>query len=1009
MPLLWGYDARVPVPLGPLLVSPGTDRSLERDLAAAVDGEVRFDAGTRATYSCDSSNYRQVPLGVVLPHTVAAAEQAVEVCRRHGAPVVSRGGGTSLAGQTTNEGVVIDWTKYCNRLVSVDPESRTCVVEPGIALDDLNRQLADHDLMFGPRPSTHQSCTIGGMVGNNSCGATAQAYGKTADNLRRLEVLTYDGLRTWVGRTSEADLAAIRADGGRRAELYDELVGLRDRYLGAIRTGFPEIPRRVSGYNLPALLPEHGFDVARALVGSEGTLVTVLHAELELVPVPRSTVMVILGFPDIAAAGDVVPAVVRHEPWQLEAMDDVLIGLEEAARIEENALHKLPPAGGWLMIQFAGDSDEEAGRRAEALMEEARGWDPTPKIHYVDDPQREHEVIEVREAGLGATAHPTAKHETWEGWEDAAVPPERLGDYLRDFRALLDEFEFAKDETSLYGHFGQGCVHTRIPFELRTAEGIAHYRAFVERAADLVVRYGGSLSGEHGDGQSRGELLGRMFGPELMRAFGELKAVFDPDERMNPGKLVHPNPLDSKLRLGTGFAPTELETWFAYPKDEGKFSKAAMRCVGIGKCRQSGSENGQVMCPSYMVTREEEHSPRGRSRLLFEMVRGETVPDGWRSTEVRDALDLCLACKGCKSDCPVNVDVATYKAEFLAHHYAHRLRPRSHYSMGWLPLLAGAARRRPTLVNTLTHAPLLGGLAKRAGGIAPERELPRFAPQPFDAWFRSRRPRIAGERGRVLLWPDTFTNSFHPHVGRAAVAVLEDAGFTVEVPDRTLCCGLTWISTGQLGVARQVLRRTLRVLQEPIRAGVPVVGLEPSCTAVFRSDAPELLPANEDARRLSMQTSTLAELLESRAPGWAPPQVGGDAIMQVHCHQHAVLGKDSDVALLRRAGVDTEVLDSGCCGLAGNFGFEAGHYDVSRAAGERVLLPRVRATRASTAVLADGFSCRTQIEQGDTGRRAVHVAELIAKGLPGYDDRGYDDGAAGRTAAADADQAEEER
>jgi FAD/FMN-containing dehydrogenase/Fe-S oxidoreductase len=964
--------------------SPSLDQLVE-DLSAVVEGEVRFDAGSIAAYSCDSSIYRQVPMGVVVPRDPEDAVRAIGVCRRHEVPVLSRGGGTSLAGQTTNAAVVLDWSKYCNRVVSVDPAARTCVVEPGIALDDLDRAVGEHDLMFGPRPSTHQSCTLGGMIGNNSCGATAQAYGKTADNVRRLEILTYEGERWWVGPTENGELERILASGGRQATLYRDLVALRDRHLAAIRTGFPQIPRRVSGYNLEALLPEHGLDVARALVGSEGTLVTVLRAELELVPRPAHKVMVLLGFPDIAAAGDAVPSVLEHDPWQLEAMDDVLISLEDAARIEESVIHRLPRAGGWLMVQLAGESEDDVRRAAHRLGDQAQGWDPAPSVEIVDDPVQEGEFIEVREAGLGATAHPSARHETWEGWEDAAVPPDRLGDYLRDFRDLLDEFDFDRGETSLYGHFGQGCVHTRIPFELRTAPGIAHYRAFAERAADLVVDYGGSLSGEHGDGQSRGELLGRMFGPELMTAFGELKAIFDPGNRMNPGKLVDPDPLDSHLRLGTEFAPRELTTWFAYPKDEGKFSKASMRCVGVGKCRQSGSEHGQVMCPSYMVTREEEHSPRGRSRLLFEMVRGETVPDGWHSEEVRDALDLCLACKGCKVDCPVNVDVATYKAEFLAHHYAHRVRPASHYSMGWLPATAAIARRAPRAVDRAAHAPLVGRLLKRAGGVAPERELPHFAPEPFTGWWRSRpRSQAPGERGRVLLWPDTFTNTFHPQAGQAAVAVLEDAGFSVEVPDRTLCCGLTWISTGQLGVARRVLKRTVAAIRDDLRAGTPIVGLEPSCTAVFRSDAGELIPDDEDVRRLSLQTSTLAELLASRAPDWDPPHVGGKAIMQVHCHQHAVLGEDSDLDLLRRAGVDAEELESGCCGLACNFGFEREHYDVSRAAGERVLLPRVREAAPDTAVLADGFSCRTQIEQGDTGRHAVHLAELLARGLDGH-------------------------
>jgi FAD/FMN-containing dehydrogenase/Fe-S oxidoreductase len=955
--------------------NPRTPSWLAAALEAAVDGEVRFDPGSLAAYSCDSSNYRQIPLGVVVPRSVEAAVAAVEVCRRADVPVLSRGGGTSLAGQTTNAAVVLDWTKYCHRLVSVDAAARTCVVEPGIALDDLNRALAPYGLMYGPKPSTHQTCTIGGMVGNNSCGASAQAYGKTVDNLRRLEVLTYDGLRMWVGPTSAGELEQIAGGNDRRAEIYRSLQALRDRYLAEIRTGYPKIPRRVSGYNLDALLPENGFDVAKALVGSEGTLVTVLHAELELVKVAAYQTMVLLGFPSLEQAGRAVERILPHKPWQLEGLDEVLINLEHEVHAVDTAIRELPEGRGWLIVQFAGDTFEEADSAARRLMDDLKNGDDAPAISYLNDPEREAELIELREAGLGATAHPTAKHETWEGWEDSAVDPSDLGDYLHDLRELLNRCGYDETETSLYGHFGQGCVHTRIPFELRTADGIAQYRSFVQQAAELVVRYGGSLSGEHGDGQSRGELLTTMFGPDMVRAFGDFKAIFDPGNRMNPGKIVDPNPLDSKLRLGTSFSHPSYSTSFSYPRDDGRFAKAALRCVGIGKCRSSSSADGQVMCPSYMVTREEEHSPRGRSRLLFEMVRGEVIPDGWRSTEVRDALDLCLACKGCKVDCPVGVDVATYKAEFLSHHYKHRLRPMAHYSMGWLPVWAQVARRAPRVVNAATHARVLSGLLKRAGGIAAERELPRFAEQPFTDWFAAR-PRVAGERTRVLLWPDTFTNFFHPSIGRAAVEVLEAAGYEVTLPSRPVCCGLTWISTGQLTTAKRVLRRTVGVLRDAIRDGIPIVGLEPSCSAVFRSDAAELLPDDEDIRRMSKQFVTFAELLRD----WQPPQLDVHAMVQTHCHEHAVLAPDAEADLMKRAGIDREQLESGCCGLAGNFGFERGHYDVSIAAGERVLLPRVRSADEATVVVADGFSCRTQIEQA-TERRAVHLAELLATGL----------------------------
>ena len=956
---------------------------LERELAARVDGEARFDPGTRAAYAQDGSNYRQVPIGVVVPRTVDAAADAVAVCAEFGVPVLSRGGGTSLAGQCVNEAIVIDWTKYCHRLVSVDPAAKTAVLQPGMALDKANDALAPHGLMVGPKPSTHVSCTIGGMIGNNSCGSTAQAYGKMVDAVRRLEILTYDGLRTWVGETTDEDYEKIIAGGGRQAEVYQRLREIRDAYLGQIRTGYPQIPRRVSGYNLDSLLPERGFHVARALVGSESTLVTVLHAELDLVEVPRHKALVVLGYPDIAEAADVVPLVLRHSPSLLEGLDDTLISLERAEHLSAGALEKLPEGSGWLMIEFSGDTQQEADDRAHALIDDVNrdGSHPRPHVSYTEDPAVEERLQEVREAGLGATAYPPGRRETHEGWEDAAVPPDRLGDYLRDFRGLLERHEY--HGASLYGHFGQGCVHTRIPFELRTPEGIAGYRSFVEQAADLVVSYGGSLSGEHGDGQSRGELLPRMYGPDLIRAFGELKAVFDPGNKMNPGKVVNPSRLDENLTR-RGFFPSEPVTFFRYPQDGGKFSAgAASRCVGIGKCR--GDEGG-VMCPSYRVTREEENATRGRARLLMEMVRGEVITDGWHSAEVRDALDLCLSCKGCRKECPVDVDMATYKAEFLAHHYAGRPRPAAHYSMGWLPVLARLASSAPGLVNAAARAPGIGALLKRAGGIDARRELPRFASERFTSWYARRGRPVKGASGGtepVLLWPDTFTNYFHPEVGQAAVAVLEDAGLRAELPPRPLCCGLTWISTGQLAVARRVLKRSIAALRPALEAGWRVLVLEPSCAAVFRSDAAELI-GSDDARLLARQTRTLAELLSEA--GWQPGAQNPAglhpgarrAIAQVHCHQHAIMGFDRDLELLRGCGVDVDVLDSGCCGLAGNFGFERGHYDVSAACAEHGLWPAVRDAAPGTAILADGFSCRTQIQAGHLGREGIHLAQLLA-------------------------------
>ncbi|MGO4617148.1 FAD-binding and (Fe-S)-binding domain-containing protein [Nocardia sp. 2YAB30] len=946
--------------------------SLHTELTERIDGEVRFDSGSRATYSTDASNYRAIPLAVVVPRTPEDAATAIGICHDHDVPVVSRGGGTSLAGQCCNTAVVIDWSKYCTQVVSVDRAAGTVVVEPGIALDRLNTELASTGLMVGPKPSTHVSCTIGGMIGNNSCGSTAQAYGKMVDAVRRLEIVTYDGLRAWVGPG-----AVIATDDERGRDLRTRLRTIRDRYAQDIRATFPHIPRRVSGYNLDSLLPENDFDIAKLLVGSESTLATVLRAELELVPRPHAMALAVLGFEDIYAAADAVPLILPHKPAALEGLDHRLVELEHSRHLAERAIGQLPDGRGWLMIQFDSADQQDADRKARVMVDDVcRRTGASSTI--LDDPKREAELWAAREAGLGATAYPPGGPETHEGWEDAAVPPERLGDYLRDFERLLTRFGY--QSSSLYGHFGHGCVHTRIPFDLRTADGIANYRTFAQESARLVVRYGGSLSGEHGDGQSRGELLPIMFGDTVVNAFREVKSLFDPHNRMNPGKVIDPHPLDEDLRQGSAYRPWEPATHFAFPDDDHRFSAAAARCVGVGKCR--GDSSG-VMCPSYRATREEEHSTRGRARILFEMLNGEVITDRWRSTEVRDALDLCLACKGCRSDCPVDVDMATYKAEFLSHHYRRRLRPMAHYSMGWIPLWARWGTSIAPLANAVTHTPGLRQLLARAGGVDPRRELPRFASARFTETFTSRDTSDPQPRATVLLWPDTFTNNFEPNIAHAAVTVLEAAGLHVEIPARAVCCGLTWISTGQLPTAKHVLRRTLRTLEPQLRHGTPVVVLEPSCAAVFRSDLPELLHGDEDAHRLAGQTRTLAEVLAECAPDWRPPAVDGAAMVQPHCHHHAILRYDRDRELLRTTGADIDVLDAGCCGLAGNFGFERGHYEISVACAEDTLLPAIRQRPAGTEVLADGFSCRTQIRHLAPDTRPRHAAELLADAITG--------------------------
>ncbi len=950
-------------------------RALAGELRRELRGDVRFSSGSRAMYATTGSNYRQVPIGVVLPRDADDVEAAVATCRAHGAPVLARGGGTSLAGQSVNVAVVLDLSRHMHGLLELDPDRGLARVQPGLVLDRLREAGERHHLTFAPDPSTHKNCTLGGMIGNNSCGVHSLMAGRTAENVDELEILTYDGLRLRVGPTSAEELERIIAAGGRRGEIYAALRALRDRYGDLVRERYPDIPRRVSGYNLDELLPERGFNVARALVGTEGTCVTVLEATTRLVHSPPSRSLLALGYRDVYTAADRVPELLEHGPIALEGLDDVLVGHMKTLGVHSEHVRKLPDGHGWLFLEFGGDDDAEAHDRARELMEVLKRGDDPPSMRLVDDPEEEKALWEVRESGLAATAHVPGEAATWEGWEDAAVPPERLGEYLREYRKLLDDYGHVG---ALYGHFGQGCIHTRTDFDLRTAEGIARYRSFIEEAADLVLGLGGSLSGEHGDGQSRAELLPRMFGDELVGAFREFKAIWDPEGRMNPHKVVDPYRIDENLRLGTGYHPPVLKTHFTYPDDDGSFAKATLRCVGVGLCRK---ESGGTMCPSYMVTREEEHSTRGRARLLFEMLAGGPLQGGWRNEAVKDALDLCFACKACRSECPVSVDMATYKAEFLSHYYERRLRPATAYAFGLIFWGARLAAHSPGLANLFTQTPVLAALGKRAVGIAPERRLPPFASQTFRQWFKARGPQVAAGK-RVVLWPDTFNNHFHPETGIAAVEVLEAAGYRVELPRRPLCCGRPLYDYGMLSSAKRLLAQILVALAPEIRAGVPVVGLEPSCVAVFRDELAGLFPHDENAKRLGKQTFLLSEFLQRE--GYEPPRLAGRALVHGHCHHTAVMGMGDEQALLERLGLDVELLDSGCCGMAGAFGFERDHYEVSIRAGERVLLPAVRTAAAETLVVAGGFSCREQIVQG-TGRRPLHPAEVLQLALNGGD------------------------
>jgi FAD/FMN-containing dehydrogenase/Fe-S oxidoreductase len=964
---------RKPSGLGSQTPSPEMDAALESDLSASVEGEVRFGAGDRALYANDASIYRQVPIGVVVPKSVGDVVATVAACRRHGVPIFGRGTGTGLAGQSVNAAVLIDFTKYMNRILELDPDNGFARVQPGIILDTLRDAAEEHYLTFGPDPATHSRCTLGGMIGNNSCGTHSILAGLTADNIAALDVLLYDGTRLTVeSGVSEEELEQIIREGGRKGEIYAKLRDLRDRYADLIRERYPQIPRRVSGYNLEALLPEKGFNVAAALVGTESTCALTLEARCKLIPSPQYRSLVVLGYEDGPAAGDHATAMLEYGPIAVETFDRRLVDNELKKGYERHP-ELLPEGDGWLLVEFGGDSKDEVDEKAKCFVSAMEGGEQFGLKVY-EDPAQTAQVWEIREGGVGHSKIP-GEHAGWPSWEDAAVAPERIGDYLRDLERLCDRHGLRV--AALFGHVGHGCVHSRINWDFSTDEGVKTFRRFMEDAGDLVTqKYGGSLSGEHGDGQARAELLPKMFGEEIVGAFREFKAIWDPEGRMNPGKVSDPYPLDTNLRISPTYRTRSAETHFKFPNDGGSFAEATERCFGVGACRQLG---GATMCPSFMVTREEKHSTRGRARMLFEMMHASQLKDGWRDESVKESLDLCLACKGCKHDCPVRVDMASYKAEFLSHYYKGRLRPVAAYALGLIYWESRLASLTPGLANFFTQTPGLSGAGKRLVGIAPQRTMPAFAAQTFRQWFANRPSRnVNGPR--VILWPDTFTNHFEPEVGKAAVEVLEAAGYGVELPrGGPLCCGRPLYDYGMLDLAKRQLRQILDRMQTEIQAGIPVVGLEPSCVAVFRDELINLFPHDEDAKRLARQTFAFSEFLIQ--DDYIPPALEGRALLHGHCHQKALFGMKNDAELLEKLGLDYESPATGCCGLAGSFGYEAGdNYDVSVKAGERVLLPAVREAAKDALIITDGFSCRTQIASG-TDRRALHLAQVLKMAL----------------------------
>ncbi|MET0425768.1 MAG: FAD-binding and (Fe-S)-binding domain-containing protein [Actinoplanes sp.] len=924
------------------------------DVVAALEKaglEVRADAGTLGMYSSDASLYRIPPLAVVRPRHVDEVAAALSVARATGVPLTSRGAGTSVAGNAVGRGIVLDFSRHLNRVLAIDPDARTAVVEPGTVHAVLQKAVMPHGVRFGPDPSTHPRCTIGGMIGNNACGSRSLAYGRTSDNVAGLELLTAAGEQLTTGYDGETPYA-------RGAEpVVDSLRAVLGRNLATARTEFDRFGRQVSGYAAHHLLPER-FDLTQALVGSEGTLAVITRATVKLVVDSPVRVVVVLGFRDIVAAGEAAPAVVAHGPTSCEGLDSRLLDVLRARR-GPDAVPPLPAGGAWLFVEMAGDELGEVTARADRLA--ADGIAPAALV--VTDPVTQARLWRIREDGAGLAGRAPSDKPAWPGWEDAAVPPEKLGAYLARFDELVASYEMT---AAPFGHFGDGCMHVRLDLPLDQPGGTKIMREFLTDAARLVGEFGGSLSGEHGDGRARSELLPHMYSPDAIALFAGIKHAFDPGNLLNPGVLVDPDPIDADVRPAGHFPLKQLA--MAYPHDGGDLAQAVHRCTGVGKCRADNSAAGGVMCPSYLATREEKDSTRGRARVLQEVVRGEL---DWSHPSVHDAMDLCLSCKGCASDCPTGIDMATYKSEVLQQTYRRRLRPRSHYTLGRLPFWARLAGWTPRLANLAVRLPGLGKVALWLAGVDKRRSVPAFARRPFHRSFTAR---PVEDRKPVVLFADSFSDSFSPEVAEATVRVLRAAGYEPRLPSGSVCCGLTWITTGQLDTAKKILGRTVGTLAADARAGIPIVGIEPSCTAVLRSDVHELLPGDDDAAVVAGSVRTLAELL-AQTPGWTPPDLSDvEVVAQPHCHHHAVLGWKADADLLAASGARVRRL-AGCCGLAGNFGVEIGHYEVSVAVAEQNLLPALDAA-PDAVVLADGFSCRTQVADL-RDRPALHLAQLL--------------------------------
>jgi FAD/FMN-containing dehydrogenase/Fe-S oxidoreductase len=946
--------------------------SLKSRLSQSIKGEVRFNDGDRSLYATDASNYRQLPTGVVIPQDKVDIIATINICREMNVPIVNRGGGTSLSGQTTNQAVVLDMTKYYHHVLEVNPEEKWIRVQPGIVLDALNKSLEEHGLIVGPDPATHTHCSVGGMLGNNACGVHAQWGGKMQDNTLELEVMTYEGDVFSVCETDHRNLDEILKKDDAKARIYRELLKLRKKYQDQIRKEFPQIPRRVSGLNLEELLEENNFNIARALVGSECTLVTILEAKIRLLEKPKQRVLLVIGYPNIHVAGDDIKELVKWEPMGLEAVDELLKLYVDEKKLHPEGIGCLPEGHSFLLLEFGGQTKEEAEEIAKKCSQEVQKRTEQPDDHFLilTNVEDQEKLWKVRESGLGATARGFNNQSAWPGWEDAAIAPEEVGNYLKDFHKLLKKYDY---KGALYGHFGQGCIHTRINFDLKTHGGVEKYRRFIHEAAHLVKQYNGSLSGEHGDGQSRGELLKIMYSPEIIQAMEEFKKIWDPRNMMNPGKVIFSDSATDNLRFGENHQVYSPETHFSFATDNGSFELATERCVGVGKCRQL---EGGTMCPSFMVTHEEKHSTRGRAHLLFEMLKKDTLLKPWKEEAVKESLDLCLACKGCKSDCPVSVDMATYKAEFLSHYYEGKMRPIAAFTMGLIFFWNRIASKAPLLVNFLTQTFPFSALFKWIGGISQKRKIPVYAKKTFRDIYKE-----SNQQGQeVIIWVDSFNNYFHPDVLVALTNSLEYCGYRVKLPKKNLCCGRPLYDFGMLKMAKKFLQEIMDSLHEDIVKGTPILIAEPSCLSVFQDELINFFPNDLNAKRLSEQCFTLSQFIEKNDIVFELPKTAEQKIkVHGHCHYKSLNDMGPDTNFLGRFS-EAQQLETGCCGMAGAFGFEKGEkYEVSIKMGEHDLIPKIKESEGDL-IVADGFSCREQVKHM-LGHYPLHSAQVMAQAI----------------------------